>query len=608
MENLISSFKSKLYSIRFTLTAVVALLILLSVFFTSILSYSRYSKEFQKQSSKQIQQTIELLSINLQSYLDELFRLSGYLYYDDNVVAAIETRGGTVLEKLKQRRLIEDYINQIIIMPRNDIVNVFIITDDIYYSGNFAKGIDQNVDYTQLDWYQKAMNSKDPIYVSPHQEQLVTKPKETVFSVVRQLRSVQVIDKVIGVIKVDASYQGISQIASKIDIGKNGGLIIFDDNKNLVYCDADQQMADQLKEQLDRSEASWTMRINQADVLINKTGVADANWTIISVHALSDLNEGAHQIHRFILFLTALCSLTAIIVLLIFTRRFLRPIYEIVSLMRQVRTGNYQVRFSGTRKDEIGYLGESFNTMVRDINENIEKNTELTAQIYEIKMLNTEAQLRALQSQIKPHFIYNTLNMISMQVQLGKTEQAVDNIKRLHSLLRSIAKWDTEITVQQEFDTIDAYLGIQRNRFEQRLEYTLTLEEQLSSQSILAFILQPIVENAVIHGCEPVRRKTLIEVNGSLQNGCAVFTVKDDGAGISPRQLEQLRQDLELHELTAEPQSASDTGEHIGIKNVNRRIRLYYGEPYGIAVDSIPDKGTVFTIILPLRKEESQKC
>lgn len=245
--------------------------------------------------------------------------------------------------------------------------------------------------------------------------------------------------------------------------------------------------------------------------------------------------------------------------------------------------------------------------MVKTINDNIEKNTELAKKVYEAEMLHTEAQLHALQSQIKPHFLYNTLNMISMQIQVGRLEQAVDNIEKLHRLLRGMAKWDREVLVEDEFAILDAYLGIQSSRFEQRLSYELKLDDSLKKQYILAFILQPLVENAVIHGCETQRRRTKITVEGFLKEGRCYFVVSDDGKGMTEEQLKALREKLG-RTAENENQSVSPGADgHIGLENVNKRIQIHYGSCYGIRISSQPDAGTTCRVELPLLEKECEQ-
>ena len=451
------------------------------------------------------------------------------------------------------------------------------------------------------------MSPQSPIFVPPHTGQLVSYPKDTVFSIVKQLKSVQNIDQVIGVIKVDASYSGIADIARKVNMGEQGGVFIIDNDKNLIYNSASQEQVELLSGVALASSGSWIEKIGSAEYMVNTVQVKSADWTIVAVNSLDELTKNAQKTRDFTFLLATLSSLSAILVLLIFTHSFLKPLMGIVQLMKEVRKGNFQVSFSSKRNDEIGYLGDSFNAMVKTINDNIEKNTELAKKVYEAEMLHTEAQLHALQSQIKPHFLYNTLNMISMQIQVGRLEQAVDNIEKLHRLLRGMAKWDREVLVEDEFAILDAYLGIQSSRFEQRLSYELKLDDSLKKQYILAFILQPLVENAVIHGCETQRRRTKITVEGFLKEGRCYFVVSDDGKGMTEEQLKALREKLG-RTAEIENQSVSPGADgHIGLENVNKRIQIHYGSCYGIRISSQPDAGTTCRVELPLLEKECEQ-
>ncbi|WP_195421589.1 sensor histidine kinase [Faecalicatena contorta] len=607
MKKLIKLFTIRLRSIRFTLTVVVAVLILISVFLSSMLSYARYAKDSERQSSVQTQQTLEQLAYNINNYLDELFRLTTYLYYDNTVINEFEKSSGNEVERLQKRRIIENYLDQIMIMPRKDVLNVFVITDEIYYSGRMPKSIDHSIDYSGYDWYKDALQNKKSAFIPPHLEQIVSYPKNTVFSIVKPLKSIQNIAKVIGVIKVDASYSGISEIAEKVKMGNDGGVFIIDSQKNLIYSSIKTEKIDLLSDTALIADNSWTQKIDGTEYLMNTANVKNSDWTIVSVNSLEELTANARQTRDFTLLLATISSLSAIIVLLIFANRFLQPLLEIVQLMKEVRKGNFQVHFLSKRQDEIGYLGDSFNSMVQTINENIQRNTQLATQVYEANALHTQAQLNALQSQIKPHFLYNTLNMISMQIQLGKSEQAVDNIDKLHQLLRGMAKWNREVTLANEYSVLDCYLGIQRSRFEERLEYELSLEKELYYQYILAFILQPIVENAIIHGLEKQRAKTRITVNGFTEGQFTFFIVADTGKGMTDEQLTALKEKLEQAASRPQSYSAPGTDGHIGLENVSNRIKLHYGSQYGIHINSEPDAGTRVTVKLPLLKKEAQE-
>lgn len=604
MKKLLEKIKLRLNTVRFTLTFTVTALLLVSIFFVSILSYSRYTKDFSGQSRFQTQQTLKQLSYNISNYLNGLFQLTTYLYNDSAMIKEIEQDGSDMANQLQRRRNIEDYLYEIIIIPRRDIQNVFLIADDIYFSGRMPKSINYHADYTRYDWYQDVVSGEKTVFVPPHLEQLVSYPSDTVFSIVRPVKSIQNINKVIGVIKIDASYEGIYEIAEKVSMGKDGGIFIIDDHKNIIYSSVDTEKVRLLTDTALAADSSWEQEIDGTDYLMNLEKIADSNWTIISVNSLDELTANAKQTRNFTLIFATLSSLFAFIVLLIFTRTFLRPLMQIVQLMKEVRKGNFRIHFQSRRRDEIGYLGDSFNAMVQTINDNISRNTQLATQVYEAQALHAQAQLNALQSQIKPHFLYNTLNMISMQIQLGKSEQAVDNINKLHQLLRGMANWDKEVFLENEYAVLDSYLGIQHSRFGERLEYSLTLEESLAHKKILAFILQPIVENAVIHGMEKQRAKTKITVDGFVDNNFTCFRIEDTGKGMDDEQLTQLRNRLKTAAGNPRQYLTPGANGHIGLENVNNRIKLRYGDMYGISVSSKPGAGTTFIIKLPLLDKE----
>lgn len=347
-------------------------------------------------------------------------------------------------------------------------------------------------------------------------------------------------------------------------------------------------------------------KIDGSEYLINTVKVQNPDWTIVSVNSLRELTKNAQKTRNFTFILATLSSCTAILVLLFFTHRILHPLMEIVQLMKEVRNGNFQVSFTGKRNDEIGYLGDSFNKMTETINDNIKRNTELTTKIYQTEILHTEARLHALQNQIKPHFLYNTLNMISLQIQVGRTAHAVSNIERLHNLLRGMAKLDREALVEEEFSLLNDYLALQSSRFEGRLDYRLELDEAMKGRYILTLILQPLVENAVIHGCENQRSHTFILVEGCCKEGKSYFSVKDNGKGMSETVLRRLTEKLNRTTVQDKDTPGNGSSTHsIGLENVNTRIKLRYGPEYGIRVSSIPDIGTEFTIVLPLLSKEA---
>ncbi|MFD1776145.1 cache domain-containing sensor histidine kinase [Paenibacillus rhizophilus] len=595
------------WSIKKKLLFFSVLFILGSVFLNSILSYSKYTMDFEQQSSDQVQQIIAQVSYNVDTYLDDLFRLTLSPYMNDGVMQTLEEDvHASELAQLKKRRFIDNYLEEMMIYPRKDINRVFILTDEIYTVGRMPISVDYASRFQEFDWYKQAMNTQDSIFVPTHTQQMVKNGGPKVFSIVKQLRSTRDTEKILGAIKVDANYNGIAVICSKVDMGSGGGLFILDNNRNLIYRSTDRLNAEFLFNQVKAGgKPTMTIKQNGTSYLLNSTLLPRSNWTIVAVSSIKELNQKATETRNFGFFIALACSLLAFILMYFFVRRFLAPLLNIVKLMREVEQGNLQVSFPAHRNDEMGYLGTSFNGLVTRVNEMLEENTQLVKQVYETELLQKEAQVQALHNQIRPHFLFNTLNMISMQMQTGKQDKAIDHLHKLSSMLRSMTRMDKDIPLEKELDLLKAYLSIQSSRYEGRLEFGLKVDPDLYGMPIPALLFQPIVENAVIHGCEAKREKTSILISGEkTTRGEVLFTIRDSGQGMSPETLQKLRGKLE--QAHSEHPSAGDpdadgirAGTGIGLLNVNKRIKLKYGSGYGIKVDSMQGQGTAVYVLLP---------
>lgn len=590
------------WSIKRKLLVFSVIFILGSLFLESILSYSKYTSDFEAQSSGRVQQIIEQVSYNIDTYLDDLVRLSLSPYMNDGVMKALEENTkGSELAELQKRRYIEGYLEEMMVYPRNDINRVFILTDDIFSAGRIPISVDYTSRFQEFDWFKQAMTTQDSIFVPTHTQQMVKNQGPKVFSIVKQLRSTGNTEKILGVIKVDANYKGIEVICSKVNMGLGGGLFIMDDKHNVIYGSTNEINAESFVNTIQKSgKNTLNVQDNGTPYLLNSTVLPRSNWTVLAVSSVKELNLKAIKTRNFGFWVALACSALAFIVLYWFILQLLNPLLSIVKLMKEVEYGNFNVRFPDRRKDEIGYLGTSFNSLVLKVREMLELNTKLVKQVYETRLLEKEAQVQALYNQIRPHFIFNTLNMISMQMQTGKQEKAIEHIHQLSSMLRSMTMWDKDITLQREIELLQAYLGIQSSRYEGRFEYSIEIDPTLYSISIPALLLQPIVENAVIHGCEAKREKTTLRITGEADGKEILFTVQDTGEGMGPERLAELR--LKLEQSDSDEQVTANQVHNtrgIGLINVNKRIKLKYGPGYGITVDSVLKQGTTVRILLP---------
>lgn len=587
------------WSLTTKLIVMTGLLLFLSVFLESYFLYTQYTRDFQRQSSDKVQQIIDQVAINIDTYLDDLYRLTLSPYRNARVMAALEEPPpATELEQLEKRRLIENYLDEMLIYPREDILRVSILTDQIYSSARLPTRLVPAERMEEYDWYKQALVTQEYIFVPARNNELALRSGSIeVFSVVKQLRSISNTQRIIGMIKADANYNGIVDIVERADMGGGGGLFILDELDEFVYASGETHKETALAAAAGGSAVA-------SDFLINTAVIPRVHWRIVAVSSIPEMNREAILTRNRALLFSIVSAVVFILLLTVFMRRVLKPLLSIVMLMKKVETGSLDVAFQSGRRDEIGYLGAAFNRLVRRIRGMLHEKTELVREVYDSRLLQQEAQIHALYSQIQPHFIFNTLNLISLSMQSGMQDKAIQNINALSKILRSMSQWDKEIPLAKELELLHAYLGIQSSRYEDRLRYRIDVDPALEAHPVPALLLQPLVENAVRHGCERKKGPTTIEVAAAVRDSRIVIEVRDNGPGMDAVALQRVRRRIE--EAERANAASADTGG-IGLVNVYRRIRARYGEPYGLAVKSVWNEGTTVTLSIPYnvpRKED----
>jgi two-component system sensor histidine kinase YesM len=273
------------------------------------------------------------------------------------------------------------------------------------------------------------------------------------------------------------------------------------------------------------------------------------------------------------------------------------PIKKLHDVTTTITGTDLQALVTNNNVDEITELGISFNIMIGRIRE------LLHAKIQEQENLK-KAELRTLQAQINPHFLYNTLDTIVWMAEANKTEQVIDIVRALSSFFRiALSKGRDWISLRQEIEHVRSYLTIQKMRYRDILDYRIEVEEALLDSTILKLTLQPLVENALYHGIKTKRNGGMIIVQAKQTNeNMLLLEVRDDGVGFTPYKLAQIQASL-----------AEDIGEismkegGFGLENVNKRIRLYYGKTYGVSIQSQYRGGTQVTITIPLQRDPDRE-
>ena len=305
------------------------------------------------------------------------------------------------------------------------------------------------------------------------------------------------------------------------------------------------------------------------------------------------------QVARSLLSTIRIIILVLIIILVVIyilskrlSQRITEPITELVGMTEKFASGDFTVSYHPDRDDEMRTLAESFNSMVKEIETLIED-------IHREQEIAKDAELRLLQEQINPHFLYNTLDAIIWMTEAGENQKAIQVIQELSSFFRiSLSKGESEITVREEREHVKNYLEIQRYRYQDILDYEIDIDEAIYENHIQKLTLQPIVENALYHGIKNKRGGGMIRVEGRLERSndsggdIMVFRVKDTGIGMTDEELERLR-GLISGEIVLDEQRG------FGMANVQKRIEMMYGAGYGITVESTYNEGTTVTVRIP---------
>ena len=310
-------------------------------------------------------------------------------------------------------------------------------------------------------------------------------------------------------------------------------------------------------------------------------------WKTIGVYYLEDALQSVRFVQVSALIIALITVALTVTISMIYTSAISKPVIHLQSVMERAGHGDLTVRYDGRNQDEIDELGEGLNSMLDRIE-------DLLQLVYKEQKSKREAELRIMQQQIKPHFLYNTLETILWMAEEDASEQIVEVVTALTKLFRiALSQGHEIITVEDEIDHVRSYLIIQKSRYEDKIDFDIQCPIELYPLHVQKMILQPLVENAIYHGVKEKAGTGCIRISIEENNGTLVLVVSDDGAGISEKNLQRINEGLR-HQDHGSDKTA------FALYNVNDRIRLTYGESYGITVSSRESEGTVVTIKHPI--------
>ncbi len=394
--------------------------------------------------------------------------------------------------------------------------------------------------------------------------------------------------RVRGVVLIDLRLEVMEAIFADLTVGLGGFLFIQAPGAAIVYTPVNPIVYRVRDEWLGVPRAISVRRIKGADYQIVSQWSDYTQWKTVGVFPLNEIMSQVSSIRTSSLIIAGMTVLVALVVSVFLTGGIARPVIELRSLMKEAQDGNLSVRYKGRQEDEIGYLGKSFNAMIEEVQ-------KLLDMVYREQQSKREAELKILQEQIKPHFLYNTLDTIQWMAQQHGAQDIVKIVGALTSLFRiGLSRGREMISVSEELEHVRSYLIIQKARYENKFDFELRTDDDVASLMVLKVTLQPLVENAIYHGIKERRGHGSILVEARREDGMLLMRVTDDGVGMSPARLEEIRA-----LLAASPSPAGALAGY-GIHNVHERIQLSFGSRYGLRFESERDRGTTVEILHPL--------
>ena len=582
-ERLLGRFKS----IQSVIFAMVSMLLLGAVVIATVISMSYTRTSVFENSSLYTQTIIRQMNQNIDSYIDYMENISYLVSSNEDVQTYLF--GDHVGPEVRGRIL-----NQFetILDSRSDILNLGIISENGRMFINDGREMtNPDLDIHSQEWYMNALNGSQSSYLSSsHVQHIISGERPWVITLSRGIRDQSSgSTKKEAVFFIDLNYSAISGLCDQNIVGNQGYAFILDAEGNIVYHPQQQQLYNELQ-----TENIGLIMESESDTILYGKGSGEklytisrsekTGWTVVDSVRVEELLRKSNEAQSIYILVAAGLVAVALFFSKFIAKNITQPIQKLCESMEKVQEGDFSVSdVVVDSANEIGSLTTSFNVMTHRIQDLMEQNIRE-------QEAKRKSELKALQSQINPHFLYNTLDSIIWMAEGKKNEEVVLMTASLAKLLRqSISNEDEVVSIGQEIEYARGYLTIQKMRYKDKMEYQIDVDPSILNIPLIKLVLQPVIENAIYHGLKYKESKGFLLVRGFPKDGNAVLQVIDDGVGMDEETLEHI---YEKHKVNYRSNG-------VGIYNVQKRLQLYYGNEYGITYESEVGKGTTATITIP---------
>lgn len=539
----------------------------------------------------EIENNNERIRSDYVSILSSITRVSDWIYQDEDLVQLVNTEFENpfqVYQAYSEYQMFEDYLRYY-----DEIEHIrFFVDNKTLTSTTGIYVADESV--RNQTWYQESLDKRGQISWYWLKDHITNQPH------LNLVRAVYTEGDFVGVLAIAVNDSMVDRILADslssvfITLDSQSPVYSYPKTRNITEAyRLYQPILDTVRteqgnyETIDNEQYDTDFTLNIRDVSIPKT--LNSNMQVIGIVPTDSILEDVNQDLKIAYVIVGGVLVLSILILIVFIRAFNTRIVKLKETMSMVANGNFSIEPSIKGNDELSDVYKHLVKTTDSIENLIVENYEHAVKEKNWQLQLKDSQFKMLASQINPHFLYNTLEMIRMKALKNKDKEVADIITLLSRLMRkSLEGKQQDSTLSEELQFIDMYLQIQKLRFGDQIDYTIVNKTE-EDYKIIPLIIQPLVENSFIHGIEPKLGKGIIEITVDSRESDLIISIKDNGIGMEKAQLDKIRKLL----------NTDEDSEHLGISNVHHRIKYYYGDIYGLEIESLEGNGTLVTVHVP---------
>jgi two-component system, sensor histidine kinase YesM len=543
---------------------------------TGLIFYTSFSQQTDLMIEDHSREINKQIVYNYENYINSVIETANYIQY---ITSGFDVRDS--YDYLQDKYLINTEI-------KKDVVSVYLFdTEGRRVLGNEVSEDSAHTINAQR-WFIAALQERLIFHFSAEDRQsLLPKNEEHVIAVSRYAEYIEGGQQKRGVLLIELNPNTINDLAEKTNLGPTGHIVIIDDDDSLINTLGSYEL-----DQLDMSMAiavgayygGFMTEIDHKTMYMNITPLSNTRWRIVNVIDVDHTAQVKRQMLLTLLMIFVVSIIVAAVVSVAMSRRISNPLNILKESMRSIEQGNFHSKVVVTGQREVVHLSETFNSMIDTIQSLMER-------ILNEQREKRKTELRALQNQINPHFLYNTLDSIIWLAENDRSEDVITTVSALARFFRiSISGGENFITLEDEIQHVRNYLTIQKVRYQKKFEYRFEVDQEVVGLKVMKLILQPLVENAINYGIGD--EQETITLRCFRREDSLILEVENTGYGITDERIREIYRII----------NGTDKTTSVGLRNVYLRLKLYYGAAADLIISSSLDVSTTMQVVIPVRE------